>query len=111
MRVPQPRTLRRRAEGGLERARRGTGLWAPEEPALPCPTDGGILAPPLLVVTHLSRLGLCLGGLLAGTVPYSAPQFLPTLCYGPGGGPSRAVAQARAQPWRLWGPERREGGS
>lgn len=62
-------------------------LGAPKKPGLPCHTDGGVLAPPLLAVTRLSRLGLCVcvRGLLAGTVPYSAPQFLPALCYGPGG--------------------------
>lgn len=103
-----------RAEGGSERARWGTLLWAPEEPALPCPTDGGILAPPLLAVTHLSRLGLCQGeggGCWQGLSPTAPDSSSPLCAMAQVAGPSRAAAQARAQPWRLWGPERREGGS
>ena len=80
-----------RAEGGWECARRGT-LWepllgAPEEPGLPCHTDGGILAPPLLAVMHLSRLGLCVcvGACWQGLSPTAPHSSSPALCYGPGG--------------------------
>ena len=106
-----------RAEGGWECARRGT-LWepllgAPEEPGLPCHTDGGILAPPLLAVMHLSRLGLCVcvGACWQGLSPTAPHSSSPLCAMAQVAGPSRAAARARAQPWRLWGPERGEGGS
>lgn len=106
-----------RAEGGWETARRGT-LWgpllgAPEEPGLPCHTDGGILAPPVLAVMQLSRLGLCVcvGACWQGLSPKAPHSSSPLCAMAQVAGPSRAAAQARAQLWKLWGPERGEGGS